>query len=142
MLVATLGVLRAVVMTSAQGEEGAAAVNLRTQVSAPDLPRRETIFGDTKYHNPARDEWLATHRPGGRLEVPARPAGTTGVTPVRQRWGVERTKAWNGRARRHRKDDERKPESAAAMIHLSHLHVMLRKLAPSPQREFRYAAAA
>jgi len=37
---------------------------------------------------------------------------------------------------------QRKPESAAAMIQLSHIHLMLRKLAPSAQREFRYAVAA
>ena len=58
------------------------------------------------------------------------------------RWGVERTNAWNGRARRPSQDYERKPESAAAMIQLSNIHLMLRKLAPSTQREFRYAAAA
>jgi len=90
----------------------------------------------------ALNAWLAKKRPGWRIEVKARPEGSTGFTPVRKRWVVERTNAWNGRARRHSKDYERKPESAAAMIQLSNLHLMLRKLAPSTQREFRYAAAA
>jgi putative transposase len=142
LLVDTLGLLLAVLLTSAQIEDGVAAVALLTQVSAHEVPRLETIFGDPKYHNHALEEWLTKNRPGWRIEVKARPEGTQGFLPVRKRWVVERTNAWNGRARRNSKDYERKPESAAAMIHLSNLHLMLRKLAPSAQREFCYAAAA
>lgn len=142
LLVDTLGLLLAVVITSAQVDDGVAAVELLTQVSPQACPRLETIFGDSKYHNHALAEWLTQNRPGWRIEVKARPAGSTGFTPVRKRWVVERTNAWNGRARRNSKDYERKPESATAMIHLSHIHLLLRKLAPSTQREFRYDAAA
>lgn len=142
LLVDTLGLLLAVVITSAQGDDGAAAVDLLTQVNPQAFPRLETLFGDSKYHTHALEEWLAKKRPGWRIEVKARPEGSTGFTPVRKRWVVERTNAWNGRARRNSKDYERKPESAAAMIQLSNIHLMLRKLAPSAQREFRYAAAA
>jgi putative transposase len=142
LLVATLGLLLAVVITSAQIDDGAGAIDLLTQIRAQDLPRLETIFGDTKYHNPALEEWLARKRPGWRIEVKARPEGSKGFTPVRNRWVVERTNAWNGRARRNSKDYERRPESAAALIQLSNIHLMLRKLAPSAQREFHYDAAA
>ena len=113
-----------------------------TQINAQDFPRLETIFGDNKYHNHALEAWLAENRPGWRIEVKSRPAGSQGFTPVRKRWVVERTNAWNGRARRTSKDYERTPESAAAMIQLSHIHLLLRKLAPSTQWEFHYAAAA
>jgi putative transposase len=142
LLVDTLGLLLAVVITSAHIDDGAAAVDLLTQIRAQDFPRLETIFGDTKYHNHALDAWLAKNRPGWRIEVKARPAGSKGFTPVRKRWVVERTNAWNGRARRNSKDYERKPESAATMIQLSNIHLLLRKLAPATQREFHYAAAA
>jgi putative transposase len=142
LLVDTLGLLLAVVIPSAQIDDGVAAVELLTQISAQEFPRLETIFGDTKYHNHALEEWLTKNRPGWHMEVKARPEGTKGFTPVRKRWVVERTNAWNGRARRNSKDYERKPESAAAMIQLSNIHLMLRKLAPSTQREFRYDAAA
>jgi len=142
LLVDTLGLLLAVVITSAQIDDGVAAVELLTQVSAQAFPRLQTIFGDTKYHNHALEEWLTKNRPGWRIEVKARPEGSKGFTPVRKRWVVERTNAWNGRARRNSKDYERKPESAAAMIQLSNIHLMLRKLASSTQHEFRYAAAA
>jgi putative transposase len=138
----TLGLLRAVVITSAQVDEGAGAIDRLTQISAQDFPRLATIFGDTKDHTHALEEWLAKNRPGWRIEGKARPADRKGFTAVRNRWGVERTNAWNGRARRNSKDYERRPEAAAAMIYLSNIHLLLRKLAPSTQREFHYAAAA
>ncbi len=141
-LVDTLGLLLAVLITRAQVDDGAAAAALLAQVRPHDCPRLETICGDTKYNNPALDAWLAENRPGWRLAVKSRPPGSPGFTPVRKRWVVERTKAWTGRSRRNSKDYERTPASAAAMIYLSHLHLMLRKLAPSVQREFHYEAAA
>jgi putative transposase len=141
-LVDPLGLLLAVVIPSAQIEDGVAAVGVLEQVQAQDFPRLQTRFGDNKYHNPALEDWLAKNRPGWRIEGKARPEGTKGFLPVRKRWVVERTKAWNGRARRNSKDYERKPASAAARIHLSNIHLRLRKLAPSTQREFRYDSAA
>jgi putative transposase len=142
LLVDTLGLLLAVVITSAHVDDGVAAVEVLKHVTAHDFPRLQTIFADSKYHNHALEDWLAKNRPGWRLEVKVRPEGTKGFLPVRKRWVVERTNAWNGRARRNSKDYERKPESAATMIQLSHIHLMLRKLAPSAQREFHYDAAA
>ena len=142
LLVDTLGLLMAVFITGAHVDDGAAAPELLAQVSARDFPRLETIFGDTKYHNHALETWLEENRPGWRIEVKSRLPGSQGFTPVRKRWVVERTNAWNGRSRRNSKDYERKPESAAAMIQISNIHLMLRKLAPSAQYEFRYDAAA
>lgn len=142
LLVDTLGLLLAVLITSAKVDDGAAAPALLAQVSPQDFPRLETIFGDTKYHNHALDAWLGENRPGWHIEVQSRPPDSKGFTPVPKRWVVERTNAWNGRSRRNSKDYERKPESAAAMIQISNLHLMLRQLAPSAQREFRYDAAA
>jgi putative transposase len=46
LLVDTLGLLLAVVITSAQVDDGVAAIELLTQVRAQDYPRLETIFGD------------------------------------------------------------------------------------------------
>jgi putative transposase len=142
LLVDTLGLLLVVVITSAHVDDGAAAIDVLTQIQAQDFPRLTTIFGDTKYHNHALEEWLAANRPGWHIEVKARPTDSKGFTPVRKRWVVERTNAWNGRARRNSKDYERKPESAAAMISLSNIHLLLRKLAPATRREFHYAVAA
>lgn len=142
LLVDTLGLLIAVLITGAGIDDGAAAPRLLAQVDSQAFPRLETIFGDNKYHNHALQAWLKQNRPAWHIEVKSRPEGTTGFAPLKQRWVVERTNAWNGRCRRHSKDYERRPESSAAMIQLSQTHLMLRRLAPSPQPEFQYRAAA
>jgi hypothetical protein len=51
---------------------------------------------------------------------------------------VERTNAGNGRYRRNRKDYEGKPESSAALSHLSNLRLMLHRLSPLPHPQFHY----
>src|SRR5512144_837715 len=82
LLVDTLGLLLAVVITSAQVDDGVAAVELLKQVQAQNFPRLQTIFGDSKYHNHALEDWLAKNRPGWRIEVKARPEGSKGFLPV------------------------------------------------------------
>jgi putative transposase len=46
-----------------------------------------------------------------------------------RRWGVERTFAWLGKARRLAKDYERLPETAVSLIYWAMSHIMLRRLA-------------
>ena len=142
LLVDTIGLLLAVVITSAALDDGTVAFKLLSQLSPQDFPRLTVIFADNKYHNHALEAWMKAHRPGWRLEVKPRPAGIRGFTPLEKRWVVERTHAWNGRFRRNSKDYERRPESSAAMINLSHIQLMLHKLEPCPMPEFRYRQAA
>lgn len=142
LLVDTLGLLVAVVVTSAGIDDGAAAPVLLGQISPQGFPRLITIFGDNKYHNHALEAWLKEHRPGWHVEVKMRPEGSVGFTPLRKRWVVERTNAWNGRCRRNSKDYERRTDSSAAMIQISNIHLMLRRLAIQSQPEFHYRAAA
>jgi putative transposase len=142
LLVDTLGLLVAVLITGAGIDDGAAAPQLLDQITVDQFPRLEAIFGDNKYHNHALEAWLKEHRPGWRVEVKTRPEGSRGFTPLEKRWVVERTNAWNGRCRRHSKDYERRAESSAAMIQISNIHLMLRRLAPTSPPEFHYATAA
>ena len=142
LLVDTLGLLIAVLITGANVDDGAAASELLDQITTQDFPRLKTIFGDNKYHNHALNAWLAANRPDWHVEVQSRPEGAVGFAPVRKRWVVERTNAWNGRSRRHSKDYERRPESSVAMIQISNVHLMLRRLAPSERPKFNYAIAA
>lgn len=142
LLTDTLGLLVAVVVTAANIDDGTAAPILLGEVSEEDFPRMRTIFGDNKYHNMALDAWLAQNRPGWHVEVKMRPEGTQGFVPLRKRWVIERTNAWNGRYRRNSKDYERRPDSSAAMIQVSNVHLMLRRLAPKAQPKFHYRQAA
>jgi putative transposase len=142
LLVDTLGLLIAVLVTGANADDGTAAPRLLALVFPDDFPRLETIFGDNKYHNKGLQKWLRQERPNWKVEVKMRPADSTGFTPVAKRWAVERSNAWHGRCRRNSKDYERRPESSAAMVQLSHIHLMLRRLAPTKQPAFHYANAA
>ena len=81
LLVATLGLWLAVLMTSAGLDDGVAAPLLLGHVHPAHCPRLVTIVADQQYHHHARDAWMAAHRPGWRIAVQARPAGTKGFTP-------------------------------------------------------------
>jgi putative transposase len=142
LLVDTLGLLVAVVVTAAGLDDGVAAPKLIGQITSADFPRLQVIFGDNKYHNHALEAWLKEHRSQWRVEVKKRPEGTRGFTPLVKRWVVERTNAWNGRCRRNSKDYERRVESSEAMIQVSNVHLMLRRLSPTSRPAFHYRAAA
>jgi len=142
LLVDTLGLLIAVLITAAGVDDGTAAPQLLGQVSPSEFPRWTTIFGDNKYHNHQLDARLKKDRPNWHIEVKMRPEGSKGFTPLKKRWVVERTNAWNGRCRRNSKDYERTIASSAAMIQVSQSHLMLRRLAPPDDRQFRYRARA
>src|SRR5262249_17248025 len=141
LLVDTLGLLLAVLITSAGLDDGVAAPLLLGHVHSYHFPRLVTIFADQKYHNLALDAWMAEQRLGWRIEVKAPPAGMKGFTPLEKRWVIERTHAWQGRCRRNSKDYEYTVESSTAMIQISHIHLMLNRLAPSGRPVFHYRRA-
>ena len=142
LLVDTLGLLVAVLVTGAGVDDGSAAPALLAQISSHNFPRLSVIFGDNKYRNHALNAWLKSNRPDWRVEVKMRAEGTKGFTPLEKRWVIERTNAWNGRCRRNSKDYERRTASSTAMIQISNVHLMLRKLAAQNQPAFHYRAAA
>jgi putative transposase len=138
LLVDTLGLLIAVLITSAGLDDGVAAPILLGHVQVHEFPRLVTIFADAKYHHHALEAWMAAHRAGWRLEVQTRPEGTKGFTPLEKRWVVERTNAWNGRPRRKSKDYERMVESSTALLQISHINLMINRLQPCDHPAFHY----
>lgn len=131
LIVDTLGLLIAVLVTGANLDDGTTAPELLAKLTQAAFPRLETIFGDNKYRNHKLETWLANERPGWRMEIQSRPEGEPLFKPVRKRWVVERTNAWVGRSRRNSKDYERLAQSSEAMIQISTCHLMLRRLAPT-----------
>jgi putative transposase len=138
LLVDTLGLLIVVLITSAGLDDGVAAPQLLQLIEPHNFPRLETIFADHKYHHHALHTWMREQRPTWQIAVKMRPEGAQGFTPFKKRWVVERTNAWHGRARRNSTDYERTPESSAAMIYMSHLHLMLRRLTSHRRPTFHY----
>lgn len=139
LLVDTLGLLVAIIVTSAAADDGTIAPKLLEKITQEKFPRVETIFGDNKYNNHELEAWRQKYRPDWRIEIKTKEPGVKGFVVIRKRWVVERTNGWNGRARRNSKDYERNPESSAAMIMFTNIHLFLRRLAPAPKPVFNYS---
>ena len=92
----------------------------------PLQPRLALIWADGAYAGHPLSSWAAEQ--GIRIEVVRREEGQRGFAVQPRRWVVERTFAWLGRSRRLAKDYERRLQSAEAMIKLSMIHLMLRRL--------------
>jgi len=142
-LVDTMGLLLAVMVTTAALDDGSAAPLVVGRLDPKDYPRLQKLWGDNKYHNLNFRQWLAINRPGWELEVKTREPGVKGFAVLPKRWVVERTFAWQGRYRRHSRDYERRTDSSESMIRISALQLMLRRLAPAKRAPaFRYRIAA
>jgi len=140
-LVDSLGLLIAVVVTAANVDDARAAQAIFAQVRGRDFPRLRVVFVDGKYHNYALYDWLSRHRRPYRLEISSRPKGQTGFQPLPVRWVVERTYAWQGRYRCLSKDYEHTPKSSAAMVRVVAIHHLLQRLRPkgkSYSQRFRF----
>jgi len=140
----TLGLLLAVVVTSAAIDDAAAAPAVLAQLHQKDYPRLQVVWADSKYHNHQLNAWKERQRNlPWRLEVVSRPKDAKGFVLLPKRWVVERTFAWHGRSRRLSKDYERRLDSSETMVRTSAIHLMLKRLAPQPTYPpFMYRVAA
>jgi putative transposase len=140
----TLGLLLAVVVTSAATDDAAAAPRVLAQLDAKAYPRLRVVWADSKYHNHALNDWKGKQKNlPWKLEVVKRPKEAKGFVLLPKRWVVERTNAWNGRARRLSKDYERRTDSSECMIRIRAIDVLRRKIMPrQPQVPFHYRLAA
>jgi putative transposase len=133
-LVDTLGLLLAVVVTAASVTDAKAARVVFARATAAGLPRLTKVLGDPVYGNEGLPEWTAAHT-GFRLEITGqaaaeKEAGKKKFQVIKWRWVVERTFAWLGRYRRHSRDYEKLPETSESMLKISGIQLMLRRLAP------------
>jgi putative transposase len=134
-IVDTLGLLLAVMVTAAAADDGTAAPHVLAQLDAHTHPRLKTLWADQKYNNRTLDGWLAQQGAGYRIEVVERPLGVKGFVLLHWRWVVERTFAWLGRYRRNSKAYERLTTSSEATVKVSMIHLMLRRLRPDKTRQ-------
>ena len=90
--------------------------------------RLKVIFADAAYARSGLPDWVqATF--GWILQTVLRPVGIRGFVVLPKRWIVERTFAWLGRCRRNSKDYERTTESSTAMLQITMINLMSRRLA-------------
>lgn len=144
-VVDTLGLLIAVVVTGAGVDDAAAAPSVLKELRADRFPRLEVVWADQKYHNHALKSWLK-RKPKlhpWKLEIVTRPEGASGFVLLPKRWVVERTFAWLGRDRRLSREYERRTNSSACRVLISAIHGMLKRLTGHQhQPPFKYRVAA
>jgi putative transposase len=128
-LVDSLGLLLAVLVTTAAVPDAVAARRVLAQATETRYPRLRVVRVDSAYGRYGLPAWVA-QAAHFVLELVRRPLGAVGFVLLPGRWVVERTFAWLGRYRRHSRDYERQTQSSAAMIQISMIHRMVRRLKP------------
>jgi putative transposase len=133
-LVDTMGLLLAVVVTAASVTDAKAARVVFQRANAEGLPRLAKVLGDQVYGNEGLPEWTAQNT-RFRLEITvkdpaAQEPGKKKFKVIKWRWVVERTFAWLGRYRRNSRDYEKLAQTSESMLKISGIQLMLRRLKP------------
>ena len=127
-LVDTLGLIMAVVVTSADPEDRLGLVEWLSPYVAEGVKRLRNIWVEGAYPAEWLEEWVRglkqTHTIA--LEATTNKEGK-GFHVIPWRWAVERTFAWLLNDRRHRRDDERLTANSAAMIQVSMIRLLLNR---------------
>jgi putative transposase len=141
-VVDTMGLLLAVVVTAASMDDARAAPDVLGLLPEEQFARLCLLWADQKYHNHELYDWLAEYG-HYELEIVRRPAGSQGFVVLPKRWMVERTFAWLKRYRRLTVDRERTVFSCETMVKLAMVHLMLNRLSPTKEyKAFCYRKAA
>jgi putative transposase len=129
LLVDTLGLLLAVVVTAANAQDKAGALlALRRLGGGCKKLRRIWTDGAYRSERGLLASWVGRHRIA--LTAVERPEGQRGFQVLPRRWVVERTFAWLYQSRRLSTDYERLPETSETLVYVTMTRLMLRRLAP------------
>jgi putative transposase len=127
-LVDTLGLMLAVVVTAASVSDPAGARQLLSGLGGFCKNLRK-IWADGTYRGELLN-WVAA-RFRFRIEPVLRPEGQKGFQVLPRRWVVERTFAWLDANRRLSKDYEALTDTSTTMIYIAMTRLLIRRLASS-----------
>ena len=137
-VVDSMGLLPAVLVTAASVDDAAAAPALFARLDGQPMGKVARMYADSKDHDFALYGWVGEHARWD-LEIIRRPEGERGWVKLPIRRTVERTFAWLGRCRRLSEDREEGVRSSESFLELAMIQVMLHRLEPSDgDAEFRY----
>ena len=140
-VVDSLGLLLAVLVTAASVDDAAAAALLFARLDGQPMSKVRPMDADSKYHNFRLYEWVDAQAEW-ELTIIRRPEGERGWAKLPIRWTGERTFAGLGRCRRLSTVRVMSVLSSEAVIKLAMTHLMLHRLRPSiVDPEFHYGSA-
>ena len=96
-LVDTLGLLLAVVVTAGNLDDGTYASKVLGKLTVAKYPCLKKIFADNKYNNKTLHRWMEENQVPYVIEIAMKPDGEPGFKPVKIRWVVEQAHACHGR---------------------------------------------
>jgi putative transposase len=128
-LVDTLGLILAVVVTSASADDRVGLMILLENYWATGVKRLRQLWVDGGYRAEWLRQWVWGLKPTHKIALTVVDKKGPGFHVLPRRWTVERTFAWLLNYRRHSRDYEVRTENSEAMIQVSMIHLLLKRLA-------------
>ena len=128
-LIDTLGLIVAVVVTAANTDDRQGLVTLLQRYFASGVKRVRKIWVDGIYQAQWLWDWVRSLKQTYKIDLEVVEHTGKGFQVVKHRWKVERTFAWLLNDRRHSRDYETLTASSEAMIQISMIRLLLKRLA-------------
>jgi putative transposase len=141
LLVDTLGLLSAVVVTAANTDDRVGFMVLLTRYFVGGVKRLRKLWVDAGYQAEWLTQWVRELKHSHKIDLEVTNHQGKGFQVVPWRWAVERTFAWLLNDRRHSRDYERLTTNSEAMIQLSMIRILLVKISTRPVGHVRGSLA-
>lgn len=128
-LVDTLGLIIAVVVTAANVDDRQGFVTLLKGYFADGVKRLRKIWVDGGYKAGWLAAWVRGLKCTHKIDMEVTDHEGKGFQVIPFRWVVERTFSWLLNDRRHSRDYERLTANSEAMIQISMIHLLVKRLA-------------
>lgn len=125
----TLGLILCVVVTAAHGGDRDGLKHLLNRWFIKGVCRLRKLWVDGGYSGEALREWVRRLKRTHQIDLEVTDHQGQGFQAVPKRWVVERAFSWLGGYRRHSKDYEELTRNSEAMIQISMIAILLRRLA-------------
>jgi putative transposase len=129
LVVDTLGLIIAVVVTAANTEDRLGLVALLTQYFTGSVKRLRQLWVAGGYQAEWLAIWVRDVKPTHKINLEVTGKEGQGFQVIPWRWAVERTFAWLLNDRRHSRDYETLTANSEAMIQISMIRLLLNRLA-------------
>ena len=125
----TLGLILCVVVTAANGSDREGLKRLLKYWFIKGVCRLRKLWGDAGYAGKELRDWVRGLKQTYKIDLEVTDHEGKGFQVVPKRWVVERAFSWLGGYRRHSKDYEVLTRNSEAMIQISMIAILIRRLA-------------